>query len=180
MTNAPNLKSPDPKIMLKRIFELSAEVTKLGIAAGKTVGTAESCTGGLIGAALTAVPGSSAVFHGGIISYDNAVKMSLLNVPQKMLETHGAVSQPVAEIMAREACLALNVDMAISVTGIAGPGGGSNEKPVGTVWIGLAERKDGELITTTERHLFEGVSRNKVRDMTCLRSLETLIKALNS
>ena len=166
--------------MLKEIFALSAEVTRLGTEAGVTVGTAESCTGGLIGAALTAIPGSSAVFHGGFIAYDNRVKMNQLSVPEDMLDKHGAVSREVSEAMAIGACQALNVDIAVSVTGIAGPGGGSADKPVGTVWMGIAQKKNGELITTSKRHLFENLSRNKVRDMTCLKALETLIDAIRT
>ena len=172
--------SKDPKAMLRRIFELSAQVTELGRAADKTIATAESCTGGLIGAALTAIPGSSAVFRGGIIAYDNAVKTRLLNVHQTVLDSDGAVSAQAAEQMARVALLSLEVDIAVSVTGIAGPGGGSQDKPVGTVWMGLAIKKGGEVKTETTLHNFDNLSRNKVRDMTCLASLEALIAALES
>ena len=170
----------DPKAMLRRIFELAADVARLGSAAGRTVGTAESCTGGLIGAALTAIPGSSAVFHGGIIAYDNHIKNRLLGVPQEMLNRHGAVSEEVAKAMARGALESLDVDIAVSVTGIAGPGGGSSDKPVGTVWMGLAVKKGGSKEVTAYHHLFSDMSRNKVRDMTCLTALETLINVLNS
>lgn len=106
--------------------------------AGVTLATAESCTGGLIGKYLTDIPGSSAHFLGGIISYANSAKVNLLGVPADILETHGAVSAPVAEAMARGAQEKLGADYAVSVTGIAGPGGGSEAKPVGTVWIGIA------------------------------------------
>ncbi len=172
----------DPRATLKRIFALSAQITELGSAQGKTIATAESCTGGLIGAALTAVPGSSAVFHGGIIAYDNSVKTALLNVPQDMLSTHGAVSAEVAAAMAEGARAKLGVDIAVSVTGVAGPDGGSKDKPVGTVWIGLATTMatatHDRVICTTKHYLFTGMSRNKVRDMTCLSALETLLEAL--
>ena len=106
---------------------------------GKTLCTAESCTGGSIGAALTAIPGSSAVYVGGIISYTNAVKHKILGVPAEMLETCGAVSAPVAEAMARGARIALNADIAVSVTGLAGPGGDDYGNPVGRVYIGYAD-----------------------------------------
>lgn len=102
---------------------------------GLTMGTAESCTGGLVGAALTDVPGASAVFFGGIISYANAVKHGALGVPTAVLETDGAVSEACARAMATGAHAALGVDIAVSITGIAGPGGGTPEKPVGTVWF---------------------------------------------
>ena len=106
---------------------------------GKTLATAESCTGGGIGAALTAVSGASAVYKGGIISYTNWVKHNLLNVDEKMLETLGAVSAPVAEAMARGARSALQADIAVSVTGLAGPGGDEYGNPVGTVFIGYSD-----------------------------------------
>ena len=107
---------------------------------GKTLATAESCTGGGIGQALTAVPGSSAVFKGGIISYCNEVKHQLLGVEEALLEQFGAVSAPVAEAMAEGARMALQSDLAVSVTGLAGPGGDEFGHPVGTVYIGYSER----------------------------------------
>ena len=105
---------------------------------GRTLVTAESCTGGGIGAALTAVPGSSAVYKGGIISYTNEVKESLLGVSREVLENVGAVSAPVAEAMAIGARERLCADIAVSVTGLAGPGGDDYGNPVGTVYIGYA------------------------------------------
>ena len=106
---------------------------------GRTLVTAESCTGGGIGAALTAVPGSSSVYKGGIISYTNWVKHHLLGVDEGLLETVGAVSAPVAEAMARGARQALQADVAVSVTGLAGPGGDEFGNPVGTVYIGYCD-----------------------------------------
>lgn len=111
----------------------------LSALAGKTLVTAESCTGGGIGAALTAVPGSSNVYKGGIISYTNWVKHHLLGVDEGLLETVGAVSAPVAEAMARGAREALQADVAVSVTGLAGPGGDEFGNPVGTVFIGYCD-----------------------------------------
>ena len=109
--------------------------------AGKTLATAESCTGGGIGAALTAIPGSSAVYKGGIISYTNEVKHNLLGVDDALLDEMGAVSGPVAEAMAVGAGKALNADIAVSVTGLAGPGGDDYGNPVGRVYIGYADGK---------------------------------------
>jgi nicotinamide-nucleotide amidase len=101
------------------------------------VAVAESCTGGLLGARLTAIPGSSDVVRGGIISYDNGIKTSLLGVPKAMLDEHGAVSEPVARAMATGARSATDANVALAITGVAGPDGGSESKPVGTVWIAL-------------------------------------------
>lgn len=104
----------------------------------RTVGTAESCTGGLIAHLLTEVAGSSAYVLGGIVAYANSIKEQALGVPAAMLIQHGAVSEPVAIAMAEGARRALHVDYAVSVTGIAGPGGGTPEKPVGLVYIAVA------------------------------------------
>ena len=121
-------------------------------AKGLTCATAESCTGGGVGAAITAVPGSSAVFLGGVISYANAVKQSVLGVSPSTLGTVGAVSPETAAQMADGARRLLKADLAVSVTGIAGPDGGSAAKPVGLVWFGLAT-KDG---VRTEKAIFAG------------------------
>jgi PncC family amidohydrolase len=109
--------------------------------AGKTLATAESCTGGMIGATLTAIPGSSTVYKGGVISYTNQVKHDLLDVPMEVLDGVGAVSAPVAEAMASGARKALKADIAVSVTGLAGPGGDEYGNPVGTVYIGYADKE---------------------------------------
>lgn len=108
--------------------------------AGKTLVTAESCTGGGVGAALTAVPGSSKVYKGGIISYTNEVKTSQLQVPAELLDGAGAVSAEVAEAMAIGARNALSADIAVSVTGLAGPDGDDRGNPVGTVFVGYADQ----------------------------------------
>jgi len=114
------------------------QLTRLGL----TLGTAESCTGGLIGKRLTDAAGSSGFYLGGVIAYSNDVKMQGLGVPAEVLEQHGAVSRETAAAMARGALEKLNCDIAISVTGIAGPSGGSDDKPVGTVYLGLAQRRE--------------------------------------
>ena len=105
---------------------------------GQTVAVAESCTGGGLGAALAAVPGASDVFLGGVIAYANGVKQGLLGVPAELLQTHGAVSDPVAQAMAEGARRATGADWGLAITGVAGPGGGSDEKPVGLVHLAIA------------------------------------------
>ena len=125
---------------------------------GKTLVTAESCTGGGIGGALTAVPGSSRVYKGGIISYTNWVKEHLLNVDESLLNAVGAVSAPVSEAMARGARAALQADAAVSVTGLAGPGGDEFGNPVGTVFIGYCDEKT----CLSRKFLFDG-TREEIR-----------------
>ncbi len=116
----------------------AAEVIRRLAAWRLTLATAESCTGGLLGAALTDVPGSSAVYRGGIISYATEIKHQVLGVPAQVLDTLGPVSQPVAEAMALGACRVLGARVALSTAGLAGPGGDSFGNPVGRVWIACA------------------------------------------
>jgi nicotinamide-nucleotide amidase len=120
--------------------DLAAVVLDRARRAGWTVGAAESCTGGLVGVRLTEVPGSSDVFMGSAVCYVNRLKTELLGVPPALIEAHGAVSEAVARAMAEGARERLAVDLAVAVTGIAGPGGGTPEKPVGTVWFAAADR----------------------------------------
>ena len=143
-------------------------------AQGLTCATAESCTGGGIGSAITAVPGSSEVYWGGVISYDNSVKHGVLGVSEETLATVGAVSSETAAQMAIGVRKLLRTDLAVSVTGIAGPGGGSDEKPVGLVWFGLADA-DGK--TRSEKAIFPG-DREAVRKATILHALGMLSTAI--
>ena len=138
---------------------------------GKTLVTAESCTGGGIGAALTAVSGSSAVFKGGIISYTNEVKNAILGVDAKLLKEKGAVSAPVAEAMAKGARARLEADIAVSVTGLAGPGGDDYGNPVGTVYIGIAREEKTEV-----RHYCFAGNRDQVRAQAVRSALEWLLQ----
>lgn len=139
--------------------------------AGKTLATAESCTGGGIGAALTAVSGSSAVYKGGIISYCNEIKHALLGVDEKLLEELGAVSGPVAREMAIGARNALSADVAVSVTGLAGPGGDEYGNPVGTVFIGYADAK-----TALAREYHFLGDREEVRNQAICSALELILE----
>ena len=138
---------------------------------GKSLVTAESCTGGGIGAALTAIAGSSSVYKGGIVSYTNWVKHELLAVPQAYLDQFGAVSAPVAEAMAMGARQTLMADVAVSVTGLAGPGGDEFGNPVGTVFIGYSD----ERITMSEAYLFTG-DRDSVRRQAVEAALRLILK----
>ena len=131
---------------------VAEKLVELLKAQGLTCATAESCTGGGVGSAITAVPGSSAVFAGGVISYSNDVKRNVLGVSDDILQNVGAVSPETAAQMAEGARRLLRTDLAVSLTGIAGPDGGSEEKPVGLVWFGLAT-KDG---VRTEKAIFRG------------------------
>lgn len=137
-----------------------------------TIATAESCTGGMISAALTDIAGSSALFGYGFVTYANAAKMDMLGVSETLLIQHGAVSSEVAGAMAQGAKARAKSDIAIAVTGIAGPGGGSADKPVGTVWFGLAKR-DGMI--TTHHRIFtgdRGAIRAQTRDLALAFLLE--------
>lgn len=118
---------------------LAARLLDVLAARGWRLATAESCTGGRIAALVTSRPGSSAVFVGGVVTYANEAKTALLGVPAAMLAAEGAVSEAVARAMAEGARTRLGAEIAVSATGVAGPGGGSAEKPVGNVWIGLAD-----------------------------------------
>ena len=138
---------------------------------GKTLVTAESLTGGGIGAAITAVSGASAVYKGGVISYTNAVKNRILGVPAETLETFGAVSRPVAGQMAQGARRLLEADIAVSVTGLAGPGGDEYGNPVGTVFIGYADEH-----TTVVKHCLFSGTRQEIREQTIKAALALILE----
>lgn len=138
---------------------------------GKTLVTAESLTGGGIGAALTSVSGSSSVYKGGIISYTNEVKHRILGVPSELLQQHGAVSAPVAKAMAEGARKLLCADVAVSVTGLAGPGGDDYGNPVGTVFIGYADARG----TEASHFCFSG-DRESVRKQTEEEALRIILR----
>ena len=137
-----------------------------------TCATAESCTGGGVGYAITSVSGASAVFWGGVISYDNSVKCGSLGVPAVILETKGAVSPECASAMADGVRQRMGTDLAVSITGIAGPGGGSAEKPVGLVWFGVASKFGSK----TQKMIFPG-DRDAVRGSAIEHALRLLLAA---
>ena len=148
----------------------------LGLCRSRSVrlATVESCTGGLIAAALTAVPGSSDVVERGFVTYSNDAKTELVGVPIEMIARHGAVSEPVARAMALGGLAHSLADVAVSVTGVAGPGGGSAEKPVGLVHLAVA-RRDGDVIDDVQR--FGDVGRDRIRHDSVLRAF-ALIREL--
>ena len=141
-------------------------------ASNQTLSTVESCTGGLLFGYLTAVPGASAVLERGFITYSDQSKQEMVGVSEKTLAAFGAVSRQTAEEMAKGGCKIAGTDLSISLTGIAGPSGGSAEKPVGLVWIS-AFRKDG--IQQTERHLFTG-NRQQIRKLACTQAISLLLR----
>ena len=137
-----------------------------------TLTTAESCTGGLLGGLITSVSGASSMFHQGFITYSNDAKEMLLGVPKGLLTAHGAVSAQAAQAMAEGALRKSFATHAISITGIAGPGGGTSEKPVGLVYVGLARK---ERQSTATRFLFSG-TRQKIRLQALNSALEILMQ----
>lgn len=147
-------------------------------AAGRTVTTAESCTGGWIAKALTDVPGSSACFAYGIVSYSNGAKESLLGVQNQTLLEYGAVSEPAVREMAAGALNLSGADVAVAVSGVAGPDGGSDEKPVGTVWFAWGQRTSAGISMETERRRFDG-DRDSVRSQTVVAALAGIRERLN-
>ena len=139
-------------------------------ACGWHLATAESCTGGLVAAALTAIAGSSDVVERGFVTYSNEAKVELLGLPWDTISQHGAVSAQTAAAMARGAVARAGVDLAVSVIGVAGPGGGTPQKPVGLVYLGVA-RRDGAC--RVERRLFPG-NRTEIRQSALVEALEML------
>jgi len=137
------------------------------------IATAESCTGGMIASKLTAVPGSSLYLDRGFVTYSNQAKMDMLSVPSALIDEYGAVSAQVAEAMAQGALKASSAKITVSVTGIAGPGGGSDKKPVGLVYIGISTW-DSSL---TFKHVFEG-DRDAVRAQATQAALNHVLEAL--
>jgi len=151
-----------------RLWDLAQRIIDKAGADGVMLASAESCTGGLVAAAITDVPGASAVLDRGFVVYSNEAKTDMLGVAPAIIARHGAVSGPVARAMASGALKNSRADIAVSVTGVAGPSGGSAEKPVGLVWFGLAVR-GGPL--RIERRVFADLDRNLVR----LRAAETAL-----
>ena len=140
-----------------------------------TVTTAESCTGGMIASSIVSVSGSSAIFKSSVVTYSNDMKSKILNIPLKLINENGAVSKVIAYTMAYNVLDLMNSDISIAVTGIAGPGGGSKNKPVGLVYIGIGTKQN----IVTKRYLFKG-NRLKIRQETTLESLKLSNKIIEN
>jgi nicotinamide-nucleotide amidase len=158
------------------LTDLAHRVIAENRAAGRRIAVAESCTGGLVAAALTEVPGSSDVLEASIVTYSNEAKRALLRVSNDVLETFGAVSVAVAWSMARGAQAVTDADVAVAITGIAGPGGGSEKKPVGTVVFAVAEKGvDADDIHADKRQFDPALGRGEIRLQAALCALELLL-----
>ena len=142
--------------------------------AGKTIVTAESCTGGMIGAAITDVPGSSSAFYGGFITYANSAKSRMIHVQPRLIRDYGAVSNQVARAMADGARNTARADYALSVTGVAGPDGGSEKKPVGLVYVAMSS----ELATVVIEHRFGDLGREGIRRASVDAALDLALQVL--
>ena len=161
-------------------IDYAKTLAQLLLTKGWKLALAESCTGGLVCATLTELPGSSDWFERGYITYSNQAKTECLGVPEELLQTDGAVSESVAKAMAQGAQINAGVDLAVSITGIAGPSGGSEVKPVGTVCFGWAIKNvAGENITTCQTKLFSG-DRQSIRQQATEHALAGLLQILNS
>ena len=158
-----------------QLVDKAREVVDANRAAGRRLCVAESCTGGLVSAALTEIPGSSDVFEAGFVTYSNAAKISELKVSQEVVDTFGSVSVATAWSMARGALAATEADVAVAITGIAGPGGGSPAKPVGTVVFARAERDADPAKIVADQKFFDEKTRSGVRLQAALCALELLM-----
>ncbi|MDQ2891912.1 MAG: CinA family protein [Pseudomonadota bacterium] len=162
-------------ILPPELVEAARRVIEANAAIGRKVTIAESCTGGLVAAALTEIPGSSAVMEAAFVTYSNEAKLDLLNVSSDVMETFGAVSIAIAWSMAQGALDASNADVAVAITGVAGPDGGSVKKPVGTVVFARAEKGGDPADIHAERKDYGDLGRGGVRLQAALCALELLL-----
>jgi nicotinamide-nucleotide amidase len=160
-----------PEILVSK----AREVVDANRAAGRRIAIAESCTGGLVSAALTEIPGSSDVFEAGYVTYSNAAKILELKVSEDIVDTFGSVSVATAWAMARGALAASEADVAVAITGIAGPGGGTPQKPVGTVVFARAERDADPARIVADQKFFDEKTRSGVRLQAALCALDLLM-----
>jgi nicotinamide-nucleotide amidase len=162
-------------LLPKVLVDKARAVVDANRAAGRRVAVAESCTGGLVSAAITEIPGSSEIFEAGYVTYSNASKVHELKVSEDVVDTFGAVSVATAWAMARGALAASDADVAVAITGIAGPGGGTPAKPVGTVVFARAERDSDPARIVADQKLFENQDRGGVRLQAALCALDLLM-----
>lgn len=162
-------------ILPQQLVDAARGVVEANIAAGRRVALAESCTGGLVAAAITEIPGCSEMFEGGYVTYSNEAKVDLLRVSHNVLDTFGAVSVATAWSMAQGALEATGADVAVAITGVAGPGGGTDKKPVGTVVFARAERGADPGNVVADRKDFGDLGRGGVRLQAALCALELLM-----
>jgi nicotinamide-nucleotide amidase len=162
-------------LLPKLLVDKAREVVEANRKAGRRIAVAESCTGGLVSAAITEIPGSSEIFEAAFVTYSDASKIAHLKVGEELVETFGAVSVATAWAMARGALLASEADVSVAITGIAGPGGGSASKPVGTVVFARAERDSDPARIVADQKLFENQDRSGVRLQAALCALELLM-----
>ena len=165
----------DHESIQKLALALVNELTE----SGKAVATAESCTGGWIAKAITDIPGSSAVFGYGIVSYSNGAKESVLGVQSQTLEDYGAVSKSAVEEMSKGSLRLSGADIAVAVSGVAGPAGGTEDKPVGTVWFAWAIREGSNVKIESNCQHFDG-DRDLVRELTVAHALQGLRERIAS
>ena len=162
-------------LLPKELVDKAREVVEANRKAARRIAVAESCTGGLVSAAITEIAGASDVFEAGYVTYSNASKIHELKVSEDVVETFGAVSVATAWAMARGALHASDADVAVAITGIAGPGGGTPSKPVGTVVFALAERNADPAKIVADQKVFENENRAGVRFQAALCALELLM-----
>lgn len=162
-------------ILPAELVAAARRVVDANRAAGRTITVAESCTGGLVAAAITEIPGSSDVFQSGFVTYSNEAKLRTLNVSHDVIDTFGAVSVATAWSMAQGALEASDADVAVAITGIAGPGGGTEKKPVGTVVFARAERGGDPANVVADRRDFGDLGRGGIRLQAALCALELLL-----
>ena len=171
ITNEASIMATSDRVLAQLARRVGAHL----LARGQTVATAESWTGGWIAKMLTDVAGSSAWFGMGFVCYSNEAKRSMLSVSAQALRTQGAVSEPVVTALAKGALKASGASLAVAVSGIAGPSGGSKEKPVGTVWLAFACKRGSRVVVSTQRHQFKG-SRESIRRETTAAALRGVLR----
>jgi nicotinamide-nucleotide amidase len=162
-------------LLPKALVDKAREVVEANRKAGRRIAVAESCTGGLVAAAITEIPGSSDIFEAAFVTYSNAAKIGQLKVSEELVETFGAVSVATAWAMARGALLASEADVAVAITGIAGPDGGTPSKPIGTVVFARAERDADPARIVADQKVFEEKGRSGVRLQAALCALDLLL-----